>query len=265
VRGLVRATHPKPTLAFREREARGRAIVLVHGAGTSAALWRRAWPFLARATSARLLAVDLPGHGRSEGAAPRSIASHREALHAFLRALSVERPILVGHSMGGAVCLDYAAAYPGEAALLGIVSCASSFGSQREALALIDERPGRLASFLGSRLFDPAFAERDAAAATRELVTARLETLRGDFEACDAFDFGERAATLRLPCVLVCGEGDRVTPSERSRRLATLLERSSFHSISGAGHMLPYEQPEALVDALVSAGPMRSVLGASAG
>jgi pimeloyl-ACP methyl ester carboxylesterase len=47
--------------------------------------------------------------------------------------------------------------------------------------------------------------------------------------------------------------------------LATLLERSSFHSISGAGHMLPYEQPEALVDALVSAGPMRSVLGASAG
>src|SRR5262245_444923 len=85
----------------------GPPVVLVHGAGGSSRVWLRV--LTALAARARVYAVDLPGHGRSDGPAPASLPEHREALRAFVSGLALSaRPFLVGHSMGGAIVLDYA-------------------------------------------------------------------------------------------------------------------------------------------------------------
>ncbi|MEA3340058.1 MAG: alpha/beta fold hydrolase, partial [Chloroflexota bacterium] len=85
-------------------------LVLVHGAGGS----RLHWPGeLRRLPQATVYTLDLPGHGRSEGTGCNTISDYANTVAAFLDALGVERAVIVGHSLGGAIAqtlaLDFAA------------------------------------------------------------------------------------------------------------------------------------------------------------
>ncbi len=98
----------------------GRTIVLLHGLASSSQIWSSVAPLLA--TSSRVVAVDQRGHGRSDK--PDNgydFASVVGDLDAFLRELGIERPLLVGHSWGADVALQYAAKYPGWVAGLVLV------------------------------------------------------------------------------------------------------------------------------------------------
>jgi pimeloyl-ACP methyl ester carboxylesterase len=96
------------TLAVDDRGS-GPAIVLIHGLTFS----RRTWTPVADALLPRhrVIAVDLPGHGESDGSAadPRAVV---DRLHATLTALHVHRPVVVGHSAGALMATGYASAYP---------------------------------------------------------------------------------------------------------------------------------------------------------
>ena len=99
-------------------EARGGApIVLIHGAG----MWRRSERGCSTPRAqAGTIAIDLPGHGRSEGGA-ESVAELRDAVGALAATLCLGRSILVGHSLGGLVALDAALAWPDKIAALALV------------------------------------------------------------------------------------------------------------------------------------------------
>lgn len=96
----------------------GPPVVLLHGFGARADLWL---PFLVRAgRTHRVLAVDLPSHGRS-GTLPgkdRSLSSYRRALGAYLTALGAPKVSLVGSSMGGALSVMLALDQPERVARL---------------------------------------------------------------------------------------------------------------------------------------------------
>ena len=92
-------------------EGRGPAIILVHGLGGFAESWRHNVPALAE--RATVYAVDLPGFGRSGKPPGRyDLQFLARALHAFVDALGVSQVSLVGHSLGGAVCVTYALTHP---------------------------------------------------------------------------------------------------------------------------------------------------------
>jgi pimeloyl-ACP methyl ester carboxylesterase len=83
--------------------------VFVHGLTFDRTSWQ---PIIDRlAGRYRCTAVDLPGHGDSDGP-PRPLADIAAALHRLLDALGIGRPVVVGHSMGAPVVCIYAAAYP---------------------------------------------------------------------------------------------------------------------------------------------------------
>src|SRR5262249_23177397 len=84
----------------------GLPLVLVHGAGGSADLWQPQFEGLAGV--ARIVALDLPGHGPLGGPGQPSIAGYAEWLEAFLAALDLGPVVLAGHSMGGAVVQAFA-------------------------------------------------------------------------------------------------------------------------------------------------------------
>ena len=120
----------------------GPPLVLVHGAGGSAELWPRQLDALADV--AQVLAPDLPGHGPLGGRGRPSIAAYAEWLDAFLAAVTEEPAVLVGHSMGGAVALTYAALHPGRLARLVIVDTTLHMTPDRIAkLREVGTRPGR--------------------------------------------------------------------------------------------------------------------------
>ncbi len=92
-------------------EGQGPDVLFIHGWASS----RRMWTHLSTGLAAthRCWALDLPGFGDSEKPAPDwySIANYTTLLAAFLRAVGIERADMVGHSMGGMIALDFAAAH----------------------------------------------------------------------------------------------------------------------------------------------------------
>jgi len=93
-------------------EAVGRPVVLLHGLASNAQFWELTSPFLARA-GLRVLAPDLRGHGLTDKPdGDYGFDTYTRDLAAFLNALDLERPLLVGHSWGAMLALDYAARFP---------------------------------------------------------------------------------------------------------------------------------------------------------
>lgn len=96
--------------AFR-MAGKGRAILLIHGIGDSSDTWRDVMPGLAR--SYRVIAPDLLGHGASDKPrADYSLPAYANGMRDLLGVLGVERVTLVGHSLGGAVAMQFAYQFP---------------------------------------------------------------------------------------------------------------------------------------------------------
>ena len=103
-------------------EAVDQPVVLLHGLASNAQFWELTAPFLARA-GLRVLAPDLRGHGLTDKPdGDYGFDTYARDLASFLNALDLERPLLVGHSWGAMLALDYAARFPvGPRAPAGIV------------------------------------------------------------------------------------------------------------------------------------------------
>lgn len=113
-----------PEVAYVELNPEGqRTLVFIHGLGSYLKFWRYQLDAFA-AQGYRVIAVDLPGYGKSDKPAsfPYTMEAMADAVRELVHALGVERPVLVGHSMGGQTALSYAIRYPEEPAALVLTS-----------------------------------------------------------------------------------------------------------------------------------------------
>jgi pimeloyl-ACP methyl ester carboxylesterase len=224
-------------------------LVLIHGAGGTHMHWPAA---LRRLPDWNVYSLDLPGHGKSAGPGCRSIGGYREAIYGFCQALTLDRIVLAGHSMGGAIALDFARHFPGRTAGLVLVGTGARL---RVAPALLeglrDDFP-RTAQLIADWTHD-----RDAPQQLKRLYRHRLlenepQVVLGDFQACDNFDLREQVAAIQAPALVICGSNDIMTPPRLSEALAATLPHARLVMIPQAGHMLPLERPEELADAVIS-------------
>jgi len=112
----------------------GLPLIFCHGSGGRHHHWLYQLKFLK--DEANPIAVDLPGHGRSGGTPANTVTSYREWLYRFYKAAGVGPLVLAGHSMGGAVALDFALNYPAD--VLGLILVGSG-GRLRVLPAFLDE------------------------------------------------------------------------------------------------------------------------------
>jgi len=224
-------------------------VVLVHGAGGDS----RSWPIEIRRLSGwRVLAVDLPGHGRSIGRPRQSIADYCHDLLAFLSELQIFRAVLVGHSLGAAVVLQLAEEFPDRLAGLGLISASAHLEAPP---LLVDYFSNPLTIPLGIQLFQQwAFCPRTPLAQIKaglaSLYTARPAVLAGDWQAFTRFDFHGTLERVAIPAWIVSGAEDRLAPPAGAHYLASHLGNATVQVIPSAGHMLLVEQPAALGDSL---------------
>ncbi len=117
----------------------GRPVVLIHGNPGSGQDWTRVFGPLSALH--RVIAFDRPGHGRSERPKHVDVTVEVQArlLHDALKQLHVERPIVVGHSWGGALALVYAINYPKEVA--GVVLVAPAVYESQDGISLLTQLP----------------------------------------------------------------------------------------------------------------------------
>ena len=216
-------------------------LVLVHGAGGSHLDWPAS---LRRLKKANVYALDLPGHGRSDGMGRSSIAAYRDFLLAFLDGLDLERAVAVGHSMGGAIALDLALHYPDRLAGLVLVSSGARL---RVAPAILT---GILADFEATvdlvcdYAYGPAASEQLKRLGRQRMLKTPPEVIRGDYAACDAFDVMERLGAIRCPTLVIGGSADMLTPPKYSVYLHEHIPGAELVLVDAAGHMVMLEKPE---------------------
>ncbi len=231
--------------------ARGPPLVLVHGAGGT----HRHWPAsLRNLPGRRVLSVDLPGHGQAPPPGETTIEGYAQALLAMLDALGIERAVLAGHSMGGAIALTTAFDAPGRLAGLFLVGTGARL---RVAPAILEASadPARfdeVARGLTSFAFGPGASEPLRAEHARSLAALPRGILHGDFAACDRFDAMARIDSVRAPAFVVVGREDQLTPPKYSVFLRAHLPGDGMLEVPGAGHMVALEAPDEVTAAAAS-------------
>jgi pimeloyl-ACP methyl ester carboxylesterase len=235
-------------------------IVFLHGAGMDHsvfALQSRAFAY----HGWRVLAVDLPGHGDSEGPPLTEIAALAEWTARLIVAHG-GRAALVGHSMGALIALATAAHFPERVAAIGLIGVGEKMpvhpdlivaakAGHRDAIDMVS-----LWGLGGSatRGGSPSPGQWMLGGAQRLLERAPPGALYADLAACDAYaDANADAAKVACPSVLVLGERDMMTPAKSGAALGAKIAGARVTVVPGAGHMLPIEHPSETLRAL-SAG-----------
>ena len=216
-------------------------VLFIHGAGANPSVWH-----FQTINFKGSVAVELPGHPNGSGL--RTIGEYAQVV---ARQIDERHPILVGHSMGGAIAIELALGKR-ELAALVLVGTGARLRVRPEFLLRIEENYEQgarlLASWSVSGSADPILVDRIA----NDLMKIRPEVTLGDFIACDNFDRMDRVAEIKCRTLIVCGEDDRMTPKKYSQYLHEKIEGSELVIIPGAGHGVMLEKHREFNQALES-------------
>lgn len=233
-------------------------VVLVHGAGMDHSVWALHDRALAHAGTS-VLSVDLPGHGRSDGAALTSIPALADWLAALLDAVGVEQAAVAGHSMGALAALSFAARHPDRVRSIALLGAAAAMPVNDDLRNAAAAKPASAAAMIVGWGFSAQAALGGSAApglwltggASSLLARARPGVLAADLTACNDYGDGPAdAARVQSPAVVIAGERDRMSPAKAGRELAALLPHGRIEVLPGAGHMVMAERPDAVLDLL---------------
>jgi len=235
------------------------AVVFIHGGEQDHSVWALQSRYLAHHGYA-VLAVDLPGHGKSGGAPLASIEDMAGWIVALLDAAEAGTAALIGHSMGSLVALECAARHPQRVRSVALLGTAfpmrvspdlleATMHRESDAHAMINawshstyahypSNPGPGFWVIGGNL--------------RLMQRQKPGVLHADFAACDGYKTGiERAARVKCPALFLLGARDAMTPARAGRDLAGAVPNSTVVTLDSAGHNLMGEKPDEVLDALV--------------
>lgn len=224
-------------------------VILLHGAGSNQTIWPAV---VRRLVGQRVIAVDLPGHGRSPGFGLQSISACADQLVEFLAALGLYQAVFVGHSMGGAIALDLAVRHGAHVAGLGMIASGAYLGVPTD---LLDAFSNPLTLSHAFHLFQKrAFGSSATAAQIERCTTILKETrpsvLAADWQACASFDSRSAVGQINVPGWIIVGAEDQLTPVNFSHFLAGQLPAAHLQIVPNAGHMVILEQSERVVQSL---------------
>lgn len=237
------------------------AIVFLHGAGMDHSVWALLARYFAHRGRA-VLAVDLPGHGRSGGAPLPSVEALADWLPALLDAAGLERAALAGHSLGSLVALETAARASRRVRALALLASAPLMPVNPALLEAARERVGEAIDLIADWAHGPVGQRGGNRApglwliesARRLMARAGPGVLASDLVAADAYRGAlDAAAKISCPTLVVIGAEDRMTPAKAGMKLAAAIPGARQATISACGHMMMLERPEETLAILRSA------------
>ena len=226
-------------------------VILVHGAGGTHLHWPTQ---IRRLPGYNVYALDLPGHGNSEGRGNQTIESYCESILRWMDDIPVFRGVVIGHSMGGAIAQTLALQYPERIVGLALVGS----GARLRVDPLILENSSSQATFpvavqsIIERAFSPSTDPRLIELAKNNMEKTRPSVLHSDFTACNYFDMMNSITKIRFPTLVICGQDDQLTPIRYSQFLASQIPKAELRIITDAGHMVMLEQPQIVADEILS-------------
>ncbi len=203
-------------------------------------------------TQVRLIALDLPGHGKSAGEGEATVAKYARFVSDFIQTQRLRQVILCGHSMGGAIALQVALSDPASLEGLVLASTGAKLRVLPAIFSLIREDFELAIQGMANFLFGPS-APQDLIEEQRRLLAKNSpEVMLQDFTACDSFDIMDKVASIEAPALILCGKDDRLTNYKYAEFLHENIAGSQFVLFENCGHMLMLEQSEAFNQRVLS-------------
>lgn len=216
-------------------------ILLIHGLSGQYINWP---PQLRHLSNATIIAPDLPAHGRSEGPVCDSVSAHAEVLFRLMDALHIQRFIIAGHSMGGAIGQKMAAMRPERVEGLILLATSTRVYVADELLSASPDEYEDMVDYLIDFGYGPSVPSSVKRVGQRVMTEAGYEVTRADLIACAEFDSREEISQITCPTLVIGGTADRLTPARTIRKLCAHIPLSEMHLIHEAGHMVPVEFPD---------------------
>jgi pimeloyl-ACP methyl ester carboxylesterase len=235
------------------------SVIFIHGAACDHSVWALVARYFAH-RKRNALAIDLPGHGRSEGPALTSVGAIADWVLEAAAALSLPVAAWVGHSLGGLIALDAAARHPQSVRALGLISVSAPMGVNDEYLALADARDHKAIGLLN----DWAVSRQSHIGGNRmpgvwligsntRLTEQGRAVLGTDLRAArDYGDGGNAAAKVRCPALMLLGAHDVMTPLRQTEALARAIPGARVAALKNCGHWPMGERPDETVDNLAT-------------
>ena len=244
--GTASATHRKnlPTIVF------------IHGAAMDHTVWTLPARYFAR-HDFNVVAVDLPGHGRSTGPALKSVEAMADWLTAVLGTVGSEELILVGHSMGSLVAWNWAAKNSDQCkklVLLGTSMPMSVTDQLLDAAKQNEDASFEMAnawshSSRGKLGFNSNPGVWMLGHGRRLMNRSDDDVFYADLVACN--DASLDPAQIQCPTLFILGESDQMTPYRTGKMIADNLTNASVVTLPGSGHSMLSEYPNEVLDALI--------------
>jgi pimeloyl-ACP methyl ester carboxylesterase len=191
-----------------------------------------------------VITPDLPGHGDSPRPGRQSVSDYAADLVALLDALEIQRVVVAGHSMGGAIAQTLALDYADRVAGLILVATGAKLRVHPDILDQIKFDVEAVAALLMDWIWALELNEQTYNQSYQQILANEPEVLYGDYLACDNFDVRDRLGTIRVPTLIVSGTEDRMTPLKYGEFLREHIAASVHFTITGGGHMVALERPE---------------------
>ncbi len=234
-------------------EGAGPPLLFLHGIAGAARQFAGQLRFFAAERQA--IAWDMPGHGGSAPLPLVTVDALAAALGGFIAALGLDRPVLVGHGLGGMIVQRLLAEAPRAARGVVLAQTSASFfgddpsaaeafirsrlGPLDEGSSMADLAPGLVAALAGEAPDPAGLALAQACIADTPDASYRDAVLgmRG-------FDVRDALPRIAVPALLLAGERDIEAPAVEMRRMAGRVAGARFVELERAGHLVHVEQPD---------------------
>jgi pimeloyl-ACP methyl ester carboxylesterase len=235
-------------------------VVFCHGAQHDHSVWILQSRYLAH-HGYGVLALDLPGHGRSEGPPLARVEDIADWIVAVLDAAGAKQGALVGHSMGSLIALECAARHSDRVTRIALLAAAYPMKVSAELLqATKDDEP--VAQDMVNVWSHSAYAHYPnnpgpgfwiIGENLRLMQRQQPGVMHVDFAACNAYAGGAQAAAkVNCPALFLLARRDSMTPARSAQDFAKAVKGAKVVVIDGSGHNMMGEKPDEVLDTLVA-------------
>ena len=220
------------------------SILLMHGSGLTHIVWSLHEQFYS-SQGFNVLSVDIPGHGNSDGPALKSIEEISDWIKVLITKTEIKKIIIIGHSQGGLVGIDFASRYPELTDKIVLVAASYKMPVNQDLIDLAeagDEKSILLLmkwGYEGSKAFIGGNPVKKIINSARDI----REILAVDLNACNNYKNGENAIKkINSPTLCIFGDLDKMVPVKVGLKMTEQIKNSETKIISNCGHMIIFEK-----------------------
>lgn len=237
-------------------------LVMVHGVLNDHSVWSLQSRHMAN-QGWNVLAIDLPGQGKSTGKAPTSVQEAAQTVWALLDTLGVQKAALMGHSFGSLICLQASSEQAQRVSHLVLAGTAfpmrvsgalleASVSAPEKAIAMVNQFSHSLLSLPAAAQAGGTWTYGASRALMRKMLASnsQVNVFYTGFKACDSYEEGLTAMPkVQCPTLFILGKDDQMTPPKAAQTLVQSAPNASVAQVN-AGHAMMSEAPEEVLAAL---------------